>query len=128
MAKPVIGAEPHRKISETFLDFAGPLLQELPSEAPEERARVALEVAYAAWNAVIFADVLKDNRYIEQIRSLTAETPESGMLMEQLIARKRALFAEDARLIGMWEVTRTADGINLHADARNPYTVPRRSD
>jgi hypothetical protein len=45
--------------------------------------------------------------------------------MEQLIARKRALFADDERLIGTWEVTRTEDGINLRADARDPHSLPR---
>ncbi len=47
--------------------------------------------------------------------------------MEQLIARKRALFADDERMIGTWEVTRTEDGINLRADARDPYSLPRDS-
>ena len=31
--------------------------------------------------------------------------------MEQLIGRKRALLADDERLIGTWKVTRTEDGI-----------------
>lgn len=78
-----------------------------------------------AWNAVIFADVLNDHRYLDQIRSLTAAQPETALLVEQLIARKRALFADDERMIGTWEVTRTADGINLRVDARDPYSIPR---
>jgi hypothetical protein len=47
-----------------------------------------------------------------------------ALLVEQLIARKRALFADDERLIGTWEVTRTEDGINLRADARDPRSLP----
>ena len=116
---------PDRKISETFLDFAGPIIQDLPSEAPEHRARQALQVAFAAWNAVIFADVLKDSGYIDQIRHLTAGNPEAGLLVEQMMARKREFFADDERMIGDWEVTRTADGINVRADARDPYSLPR---
>ena len=118
-------AYPDRKISETFLHFAEPLLHDLDSEAPEQRARVALELSFVAWNAVIFADVLNEHRHIDEIRRLTAEKPETALLMEQLIARKRALFADDERMIGTWEVTRTEDGINLRADARDPYSVPR---
>jgi hypothetical protein len=53
---------PNRKISETFLHFAAPLLHNLPSEAPEHQAREALGVSFTAWNAVIFADVLNDDR------------------------------------------------------------------
>lgn len=116
---------PDRKISETFLHFAEPLLQDLDSEAPERRAQVALELSFVAWNAVIFADVLNDHRHLDEIRRLTAEKPDTALLMEQLIARKRGLFADDQRMIGTWEVTRTEDGINLRADARDPYSVPR---
>jgi hypothetical protein len=111
-------AYPNLKISETFLHFAAPLLDNLPSEASEDRAQQALEVSFAAWNAVVFADVLNDHRHLDEIRRLTADKPETALLMEQLIARKRALFADDERMIGTWELTRTEDGINLHADAR----------
>ena len=115
----------NRKISETFLEFAAPMLDDLPSEAPEQRAREALEGSYTAWNAVVFADVLNDHRHLDEIRRLMADNPETAHLMEQLIARKRALFADDERLIGTWEVTRTEDGINLRADARDPHSLPR---
>ena len=74
---------------------------------------------------MVFADVLNDHRHLNEIRRLMAGKPETALLMEQLIARKRALFADDERLIGTWEVTRTEDGINLRADARDPHSLPR---
>jgi hypothetical protein len=116
---------PDRKISETFLDFASPLMNDLPSEVAEHRARQALQVSFTVWNAVIFADVLNDHGYIDQIRHLTAGNPKAGLLVEQMIARKRELFANDERMIGDWEVTRTEDGINVRSDARDPYSLPR---
>ena len=115
----------NRKISETFLNFAAPVLDDLPSEAPEHRAREALQVCFTAWNAVVFADVLNDRQHLDEILRLTADNPKAAIFMEQLIARKRALFADDERLIGSWEVTRTEDGINLRADARDPHSLPR---
>jgi len=118
-------SNPERKISETFLHFAAPILRDLPSDAPEDRAREALQVCFTAWNAVVFADVLNDHRYLDEIRRLTADNPETAVLIEQLIARKRALFAGDERLIGNWELTRTADGVNLHAEARDPHSLVR---
>lgn len=45
-------------------------------------------------------------------------------LVETLISRKRTLFGDDARLVGTYEVREPADGFNLRADARDPYTVP----
>src|SRR6266478_4087419 len=80
-------AYPNRKISETFLDFAAPVLRDLPSEAPEHRAREALQACFTAWNAVVFADVLNDGQHLDEIRRLTADNPKTAMLMEQLIAR-----------------------------------------
>ena len=91
---------PDRKISETFLDFASPAMNDLPSEAAEHRARQALQVSFTIWNAVIFADVLNDHGYIDQIRHLTAGNPEAALHVEQMIARKRELFADDERMIG----------------------------
>ena len=117
---------PDRKISETLLQFAAPLLHTLRSEAPERQIRKALEVAYTAWNAVIFADVLNNHRYIDEARRLTANAAGPAMLMEQMIARKRELFADETRLIGNWKVTRTEGRINLHADARDPHSSPLR--
>jgi hypothetical protein len=125
MAKEQTRVFPDRKISETFLEFAAPLMHDLPGEAPDREIRKALEVAYTAWNAVIFADVLNNDRYIDEVRRLTANAPGPATLMEQMIVRKRELFADDARLIGDWTVKRTEDGINLHADARDPHTLPR---
>jgi hypothetical protein len=118
-------SNPDRKISESFLRFAAPLLHDLPSEAPEHRAREVLWISFTAWNAVVFADVLSDDRYLDEVRRLVADKPETALLMEQLIARKRAFFADDERLIGSWEVTRTEDGINLRADARDPHSLVR---
>ena len=74
---------------------------------------------------MVFADVLNDYRYLEDIRNLAADKPEVALLLQQLVDRKRALFGDDERLIGTWKVTRTTDGINLRADARDPHTVPR---
>jgi len=54
-----------RKISETLLDFAAPLVQDLSmSEAPEAVLREALRVSCTAWNAVVLADVLNDPRHL----------------------------------------------------------------
>jgi hypothetical protein len=69
--------------------------------------------------------VLNDHRHLEEIRRLTDKSPETALLMEQLIARKRALFADDERMIGAWELTRTEDGINLRAEARDPHSFER---
>jgi hypothetical protein len=47
-------------------------------------------VSFTAWNAVIFADVLNDEKHLDEIRRLTAGKPEVAQFMEYMIARKRA--------------------------------------
>ena len=116
---------PDRKISETLLHFAQLTPDSLPSEAPQRRAHDALTVACTVWNAVIFADVLNDDQHLNDVRRRIASTAEAAVLVEQLIARKRTMFGDDERLIGNFEVTRTEEGINVHAEARNPYSLPR---
>jgi hypothetical protein len=116
---------PNRKISETFLQFAAPVLLDLGGEEAEHRARETLKVSFTVWNAVVFADVLDEHRHLHEIRRLTAGNPGTAQLIEQLIARKRALFADDERLIGNWQLTLTEDGLNLHAEAQDPHSVAR---
>jgi hypothetical protein len=118
---------PDRKISETFLDFAAPLLQEMPADALEEAFERALKVAYAVWNAVVYADVADDPRFLRDVRREIEEKPELARLVETLILRKRSLFGDDGRCIGTWEVRKTADGFDVRADARDPRKTSRRS-
>ena len=89
MAKPKMKGVPHRKISETFLDFAAPLLNDLPGEAPEIPARNALIVCFTAWNAVIFSDVLKDDYFVDEVQRLTTGRPEAALayaVFDQMVA------------------------------------------
>jgi hypothetical protein len=115
---------PDRKISETFLSFAEPLLQELPATGLVRHVENALKVAYAVWNAVVLADALGEDRYLADARHRMGIDPAALVLVETLISRKRALFGDDARLIGTYEVRKTGDGFKVRADARDPYTVP----
>jgi hypothetical protein len=65
-------SHPNRKISETFLHFAAPVLLDLSGAAAEHRARGTLKVAFTVWNAVmIFADVREEHRHLDEIRRLT---------------------------------------------------------
>ena len=95
--------------------------------ASKDRFEEALRVAFTAWNAVVLADVRMDDQYLNQIRRLTAGNPENSSLVEGLIERKRTLFGDDPRMIGEYRVTRTEDGFNLWAEARNPYPRPEKA-
>lgn len=118
-------SRPDRKISETFLLFASTILPDPTPAIPLQRVEEALRVAHTVWNTVIFADVHGDRSHLHQIRAATAGKPELVVIMEHLITRKREHFADDERLIGLWEVTETKDGFNVRAEARDPRSLPR---
>jgi hypothetical protein len=114
---------PERKISETFLDFASPLLDVLPHGVGKAEFESVLKIAFTVWNAVVYADVTGDEKHLETIRKLTAQDPDpiALPLIKQLIDRKRAVFGADHRLIGEYRVTAKWGGFNLWAEARTPY-------
>lgn len=118
---------PDRKISETFLLFAAPLIHS--EGGSQHRYEEAMQIAFTAWNAVIHADLLGDDYHLRHVRTLSSNNPEVSSLIEGLIERKRKLFGDDARMIGKYRVTKTQDGINLQAEAVDPYSLkPRDTD
>lgn len=111
---------PDRKISETFLDFAHPLLEPLGPGATVEQMEQILELACTVWNAVVYEDVNGNSRYIDMARNLTRQDRENAALVHQLIARKRNVFGDDDRLVGEFKLTLNGGEIRLRAEARDP--------
>ena len=118
----------NRKISETFLDFASPLVGMMPDDASTASIQRVLKIACAVWNAMIFEDVKGNDHYMVWIRELMAKDPVLDVLATELISRKRTLFSDDIRLIGDYRVTRKHGELTLWAEARDPHTVPPIED
>jgi hypothetical protein len=115
---------PDRKISETFLLFAASLIH--PEGGSQRRYEEVMQVAFTAWNAVIHADFLGDDYHLKHVRTLMANNPEGSSLIEGLIERKRELFGDAPRMIGKYKVTKIEDGINMWAEAVDPYSLKPR--
>ena len=109
-----------RKISETFLDFAAPLLAPLGADATEQEIENALKIAFTVWNAVVFDAVNRSNRWVAQVRELVSHDPHIRELVEQLVARKQSLFGNDHRLVGEYRLYRHQGELRLRAEARRP--------
>lgn len=77
----------NRKISETFLDFAEPLLAPLGAEATEHEMEEALKIAFTVWNAVVFDAVNRNSRWVDQLRDLAGHDPDVRPIIEQLVAQ-----------------------------------------
>jgi hypothetical protein len=93
-------ARPARKVSETLLHFAEPLTDLFDSSTTMETARQMLQLATAAWNAVVFADHGNPSYLAELRRSLTSGPPGLPALLELLIGRKRTEFAREDWVVG----------------------------
>lgn len=111
---------PDRKISETFLDFAEPLLDPLGPWATLDQKETSLQLAFTVWNAVVYKDAVDDSRFIESIGNLTANDPVSAALVDEMVHRKRTLFGDDHRLVGEFKLSCQAGEWKLRAEARAP--------
>ena len=114
---------PTRKISETFLDFAEPLLAPLGPQASQQEMEGALQIAFTVWNSAVYDAVQGGSRWVSQVRNSAANAPDPGVLMlvEHMIARKRSRFGDDQRLIGEYEFVRRGGELRLRAEAKTPY-------
>jgi len=118
--KPQLTNYPEKKISETFLQFAEPLLEPLGPDATTDQMEQSLRIAFTVWNAVVYETVNGETRYIDMLHDLTAQAPEIAAVASHMIARKRRHFGDDHMLVGEFKLTRKGDELNLWAEARDP--------
>lgn len=116
---------PDRKISETFLDFAAPLLAVMPDDATEASIEKTLTIAYVVWNGTVLDDINGNGYHMSQLKERMAHAPVLAALVRELASRKRTVFADDQRLIGEYKVTRKRGGLNLWAEAGDPHPARR---
>ncbi len=111
---------PDRKISETFLHFAEPLLSGLGPNATDDQMNEALKIAFVVWNSVVYDTVNGETKLVDQIHQTTSHDPDLSLFIAQLIFRKHNLFGDDHRLVGEFKLTRKDGEMNLRAEARDP--------
>lgn len=111
---------PVRKISETFLQFAEPLLEAHGPNPTEAQIEQPLMIAWTVWNAVVYADAGANKQMLENVRTSMGHDPQLKGFVEFLIDRKRTLFDDDHRLIGEYKLFRKDGEIRLRAEARDP--------
>ena len=110
-----------RKISETLIDFAKPLIETINSNTTEQEVQAGFTIAVAVWNACVLATVRNDNRFLQNLCSLAqsgGNEPEAQKMIDSLIERKNGLFGDDLRGIGDASVTFKKGCLNVKAEAR----------
>jgi hypothetical protein len=116
---------PSRKISETVLEFAEPMLEPLSPIPDLESARRALDLAVAVWNFHAMATPLWGKpHFLAEARGQMkspGEPPELAGLFESLLERRATLYGNDPRVVGEWNLGPDgAGGFSFRCDARLP--------
>lgn len=114
---------PATKISETLLEFAAPLLRDLPLKATPAHMDAALKLPWMVWNAMVLDDADgTGSKHLDEVRRAIATLPPAVAALEELVRLRRARFAHDPRLIGEVTVLEDSDGggMTVRADARLP--------
>lgn len=118
------GPTPDRKISETLMEFAEPVIDMSPEDLSPEEAETMLRLPWLVWNAVVM-DGGKGTTYLAQARArleaAPTQAPGALALFDMLVRRKRELFGQDRRLLGEVSVKRAPDGgLTVRVEARMP--------
>ena len=114
---------PDRKISETFLHYAEPLLVVLGPDATPEQMEECLKIAFTIWNVVVYEKTIGDTRYIDMLNESMESDPEKMAILSCMIARKRQDFGDDHRVIGNHKLTSKGDELRLRAEACTPWPL-----
>ncbi|MCC7007035.1 MAG: hypothetical protein IT497_10400 [Ottowia sp.] len=91
---------PTKKISLTLLEYAQPLIQDLPEGYSKEDLEAALRISAAIWNACVVDHAEKNTKYVSAFRDLVSQQnqgPLSLVILDAFIARKKQLFSLDQR-------------------------------
>lgn len=105
---------PERKLSETILDFAAPLLEPLGSTPEIAEARRAVELAISVWNFHVMATPLWGKpKFLSEARKKMcgpASPPGLATVFELREHRRREDFGTDYRFVGTWSFESDATG------------------
>jgi hypothetical protein len=118
-----------RKMSETLVDFARPLTDQLPADSTAEELKATMTFAACLWNVVDIHSVRDAVVYLstKMPQRLRVRTPKALAVVRKMLTRKDELFGDDHRLAMDVDVYREgaelrvkAIGLGPNPDFRNP--------
>jgi hypothetical protein len=117
---------PTRKISETIIDFAQPMLVHVDSTTSQETIRQGFLIAVTIWNAFVMDRVNGNSDYQTLMRKQVGDQWEVNPVIQALVERRKKDFADDMRFIADHQVLFDASGYRLRAAASDPYASKGR--
>lgn len=109
-----------RKLTETLLDFARPMLDALPG-ADARSVRTLLQFSIRIWNAFVDEETGGSAGFLDEIRAeLVAGRAPAEIIdwHDTLVARKRELFSGDLRMVGNWDLRQDRGGFHVEMETR----------
>ncbi len=119
---------PERKLSESLLDLAAPLLESLGPVPERDEALRAIELAIMVWNLHVMAGPIweKPHYLAEALKTMHGpqSAPELAATFDLLSSRWRAKFSLDPRCVGKWSFDPVETGrCDLVCESRLPQGV-----
>lgn len=91
---------PTKKISQTLIEYADFLIEELPDGYTKSDLEQILKLSALIWNACVVDQWHKTTDNVSAVRrQMTRADPITAAIVEELIARKKQLFGLDPRAI-----------------------------
>lgn len=110
---------PAKKISQTLLEYAEPLMLMYSGECTKIELEAMLRMAVAAWNACVLDHWRQNGQQVAAVRQALANGhPVQKAMIEMLIERKAQLFAHDVRAISNETVIVRDGAFIVSAEAR----------
>ena len=117
---------PTRKMSETSIDIAQPILAHVDSTTSQGIIRQRVLIAVTIWNAFVMDRVNGNAEFQTLMKKQLGEQWEINPVIKALVKRRKKDFADDMRLVSEHQVLFDANGYRLRAAASDPYTSKKR--
>lgn len=128
MSKRKKPSAPPVKYSAIVMSFGEPVLRTLTADAPEPVRQHAMILITAAWNSLVVDEAWNTTAHLEDLRRSVARLREPGAsifgaAVEEMVVRRRKLFADQHWTIGKWEFLGRGDELRIRIEA---HRVPPR--
>jgi hypothetical protein len=118
-----------RKLSETLLEFARPLVDADLGRMDERRMRAVLGFAIKVWNLVVTEEANGSANDVAEARNELApdrHPTEALAWFDRLVVRKRERFHGDLRIVGNWRVRQGRGRLDIEMESRLPQALHTR--
>ena len=113
-----------KKISETLIQFASPMLEMIGTDAPPDTMRELFMTAVTVWNGVVWEQLGKGSHFVDEIRQqlCAADMLPMAAIVDDLIERKRTVFSDTRVMISSHEIVYNSDQTEfvVRAEGRVP--------